>query len=128
MTRVDKKIRTMIYNRKDRSLIKHKPQLLKRSIRKFDETNWWEWGRKYHKRSGPRIYVNCKTRQRDPFFVSDVEAYDGSVLAMFPRDQSLDLERVAIRLNQTDWHKLGFVCDGRYIFSQRSLSFSPCEL
>jgi adenine-specific DNA-methyltransferase len=25
-------------------------------------------------------------------------------------------------LNDVDWHELGFVCDGRFIFSQRSLA------
>ena len=65
-----------------------------------------------------------KTRNLRPFFVSEVEAYDRSVLAMFPR-VSLDLEAVAEKLNQIDWEPLGFVCDGRYIFAQRSLENAP---
>ena len=24
-------------------------------------------------------------------------------------------------LNEVDWHELGFVCDGRFLFTQRSL-------
>jgi adenine-specific DNA-methyltransferase len=29
------------------------------------------------------------------------------------------------KLNAVNWYELGFVCDGRYIFSQKSLENSP---
>ena len=35
-------------------------QLLQRKIRKFNEANWWKWGRDYYKSEMPRIYVNTK--------------------------------------------------------------------
>ena len=28
-------------------------------------------------------------------------------------------------LNDVDWAELGFICDGRYMFTQRSLEQSP---
>lgn len=114
--------RRMLYNVKHRSLIKHKQRLLARKIRRFDETNWWTWGRAYASRIGPRIYVNGKTRRERPFFVHSCEAYDGSVLALFPKVSGMDLDRAAQLLNDAvPWDELGFVVDGRRLFSQRTL-------
>ena len=119
-------LRRMIYNLQCDYLLPYKDILMSRKIRNFDETNWWEWGRDFCHRKGPRVYVNSKTRIQEPFFASNQEAYDGSVLALFPR--ILDVHEAADKLNAVDWEKLGFVCDGRYIFSQRSLYNAPIEL
>ncbi len=127
MTAKDGVTRKMIYNRKDSVLKPHKNRLLARRIREFGEHNWWEWGRKYHEREGERIYVNCKTRNPKPFFVSDKTAYDGSVLALFPK-RTLSLGQIAHSLNSIDWDSLGFVCGGRLLFTQRSLQNVPLEL
>ncbi|MCZ0931906.1 MAG: class I SAM-dependent methyltransferase [Oligoflexia bacterium] len=126
-TRNHKTTRRMIYNRKDKSLLKYKKELIARKIRKFNENNWWEWGRKYHEKEGERIYVNCKTRHKNPFFISEKKAYDGSVLALFPKE-NINLSKAVEKLNKTDWESLGFNCDGRLIFSQRCLSYAPIEL
>ena len=117
----------MIYNQYRQSLDRHKPRLLHRKIRKFDETNWWQWGRGYCARPGRRVYVNCKTRNPKPFFASDIAAYDGSVLALFPK-ADVDPDHAAARLNAVDWARLGFVCDGRLLFTQRSLATAPVVL
>ena len=103
-----------------------KSQLLKRKIKKFDEHNWWEWGRDYHKSDEARIYVNSKTRNKKPFFLHHCKAYDGSVLAVFPRFKVdlATLQKLCEMLNNVDWEELGFVCDGRFLFSQRSLENS----
>ncbi len=119
--------RRMIYNRKDRSLEKHKQVLMNRRIRRFDATNWWQWGRKYYRKEGWRIYVNCKTRNNSPFFTSKISAYDGSVLAIFPKTD-IDVHKAAEKLNRVSWEKLGFVCDGRFLFTQKSLENAPLEL
>ena len=116
--------RRMIYNEQHKSLLPHKERLMGRRIRKFDESNWWKWGRGYCRRPGERIYVNGKTRNRKPFFASSVEAYDGSVLALFPR-HDMNIGQVVERLNSIDWERLGFVCDGRLLFTQRSLATAP---
>ena len=104
-------------------LAEFKPQLIARKIKKFDEHNWWEWGRDYYKSESPRIYVNSKTRNKKPFFLHKCNAYDGSVLAIFPRFEvdSASLQKICEMLNNVDWEELGFVCDGRFLFSQRSL-------
>jgi adenine-specific DNA-methyltransferase len=103
-------------------LEQHKPRLLARRVREFGEHNWWQWGRLHHRSGGPRIYVNGKTRKPRPFFLHDCTHYDGSVLALFARPEVADLARAAELLNDAvDWQELGFVCDGRFLFSQRSL-------
>ena len=107
------------------SLLPHKARLISRRIRTYDEFNWWQWGRGYYQSELPRIYVNGKTRRPQPFFVHDCPNYDGSVLAIFPLDPTVDVQVLARALNDVDWTDLGFVCDGRFLFTQRSLEQTP---
>ena len=123
----DRSLRRMIYNQKHKSLYRYKAVLMQRKIRKFNESNWWQWGRKYHQKKGRRVYVNCKTRMAKPFFASNSEAYDGSVLALFPR-KGIEADNAAQKLNGVDWQQLGFVCDGRLLFTQQSLENAPVEI
>ena len=103
----------------------HKERLLARRVARFDEGNWWKWGRRHHQTVAPRIYVNQKTRNARPFFVHPCNDYDGAVLALFPHHREADIARLAGLLNTVDWSELGFVCDGRHLFSQRSLEQAP---
>ena len=117
-------LRRMIFDAPLPYLEQFKERLLARRVTKFDEHNWWKWGRRHHVSEAPRIYVNQKTRQPQPFFLNDCRNYDGSILALFPHRQDLDageLRRLTSMLNEVDWHELGFVCDGRFLFAQRSL-------
>lgn len=123
------KTKKMIYGEyaKDLSYLKqYKKELLQRKIKNFDESNWWGWGRDYYKSLKSRIYVNTKTRNKHPFFIHSCKAYDGSILAIFPKFKVNDkiLESICNKLNNTNWEELGFVCDGRFLFSQRSLENS----
>lgn len=118
------KTRKMIYNKKILFLKQFKNELLHRKIRKFDETNWWKWGRDLYKSNLKRIYVNSKTRNKKPFFLHASNYYDGSILAIFPLNQKLKLKNLCNDLNNTNWAELGFVCNGRYIFGQKSLENS----
>ena len=114
--------RRMIFGEIHPRLDAHKDKLLARRVRYFDESNWWHWGRLHHVADGPRIYVNCKTRRSRPFFLHDCPNYDGSILALFPRLPGIDLALAADMLNdKVDWAELGFVCDGRFLFTQRTL-------
>ena len=113
--------RRMIFNEKIDYLLPYKEELLKRGIKHFDETNWWQWGRNHYVSSEKRIYVNTKTRNKQPFFTHSSNDYDGSVLAIFPKNQKADLRDMCSELNNVNWEELGFVCDGRYLFSQKSL-------
>ena len=103
-------------------LEQHKARLLARKVTRFDEGNWWCWGRRHFASDAPRIYVNHKTRNPRPFFLNACNNYDGAVLALFPQAQSADLRQLADMLNEVDWAELGFVCDGRFLFAQRSLA------
>lgn len=103
----------------------HKARLLQRKVTRFDESNWWMWGRMHHRSTQPRVYVNGKTRVAQPFFIHACTDYDGAVLAVFPRRADVDLSAFRAALNAVDWADLGFVCDGRYLFTQRSLENAP---
>ena len=107
------------------ALLPHRARLIGRRIRSFDESNWWQWGRGYHRSARPRVYVNNKTRRPQPFFVHCCPHYDGAVLAIFPHDPGVDVLALAEALNAVDWADLGFVCDGRFLFTQRSLEQTP---
>lgn len=122
-TRDTGETRRMLYNVHHPDLVEHKAQLLTRRIKTFDEGNWWKWGRAYHDSESPRIYVNAKTRRQQPFFIHECTAYDGSVLALFPKNRGIDLVRATSLLNtKVPWEHLGFVVDGRFLFSQRTLA------
>lgn len=107
------------------SLLPHKQRLISRGIRPFDETNWWQWGRGYPISDAPRVYVNGKTRQSKPFFLHDCKNFDGAILAIFPHNHNVDLKLFCEALNEIKWDQMGFVCDGRFLFSQRSLENAP---
>jgi adenine-specific DNA-methyltransferase len=113
--------RRMIFDAPLPWLEQHKERLLARRVAKFDESNWWKWGRRHHVSDAPRVYVNHKTRNAKPFFVHPCNNYDGAILALFPHRRDVDPAVLAAMLNEVDWHELGFVCDGRYLFTQRSL-------
>ncbi|MDR2366268.1 MAG: class I SAM-dependent methyltransferase [Zoogloeaceae bacterium] len=118
------KTRRMLYDVRHPHLEAHKARLLARRVARFDESNWWQWGRAYPLDDRPRIYVNGRTRRPEPFFLHDSPHFDGSILALFPKKAARrDLPRLARMLNrEVDWRELGFVCDGRYLFTQRSLA------
>ena len=121
--------RRMIFSepgeRAPHALLPHKARLLQRKVTKFDESNWWMWGRLHYRSTQPRVYVNGKTRVAKPFFMHPCNDYDGAVMAVFPRRADVDIEAFRDALNAVDWADLGFVCDGRFLFTQRSLENAP---
>lgn len=122
-TRDTQEVRRMLYNVQHPDLVPHKTRLLARRIKHFDEGNWWKWGRAHYESESRRIYVNCKTRRAQPFFEHKCTAYDGSVLALFPKHAGMDIDLAVELLNTAvPWDQLGFVVDGRYLFTQRTLA------
>jgi len=107
------------------ALAPYREQLIARRVRPFDQNNWWEWGRGYHLTRQPRVYVNGKTRHARPFFRHPCLNYDGALLAIFPPGPAVDIADFCAALNDVDWSELGFVCDGRHQFTQRSLENAP---
>ena len=125
-TRKTGKLKKMIYRKEHKCLLKHKESLINRKIKKFNESNWWDWGRAYPQYNQNRIYVNFKTRNKEPFFISDCNAFEGAVLALIPKDNNKnDLPYWNKFLNGLNWEKLGFNIDGRNIFGQRTLATLP---
>jgi adenine-specific DNA-methyltransferase len=114
--------RRMIYNIRHPHLEPYKETLIARRVRKFDESNWWKWGRDYHKSAATRIYVNGRTRNKRPFFKHQCKAYDGSILALFPKTEMNIDHTIELFNNTVPWEELGFIVDGRYLFTQRSLA------
>lgn len=123
-TRKTGETRRMFYNQRDRALLPHKKQLLARKIRRFGPDNWWEWGRNHLDTPMPRLYVNCITRDPEPFFLHPALHWDGSLLALFPK-KPLDLQAAADVLNAAGWESLGFRSHGRTRFTQRGLTHAP---
>jgi len=115
------KTRQMYYNTKDPYLVLHKSKLINRKIKTFNENNWWQWGRDFHKSKAERIYVNCKTRKKEPFFTHSCKNYDGSVLAIIPTKPGIDIPKAVKLLNCIDWGELGFKVGGRLVFAQKPL-------
>lgn len=101
-------------------LLPYKKELLARKGSKFTEDNWWEWVRKPKKETKQKIFVNCKTRDSKPFFTAEGDYWDGSLLALIPKD-NLDVNSYVDKLNNTNWEKQGFKVGGRLIFTQKSL-------
>lgn len=75
----------------DEHLLKHKDELLERRIKKFSESNWFEWGaprnissiRKYW--GHPCIYIRNITRRKEVAFIGKVQYFGGSLLCLVPK-------------------------------------------
>jgi adenine-specific DNA-methyltransferase len=118
------KTRRMFYNIKNDYLLSVKDKLLERKLKVFNEKNWYMWGRNHYISDLPRIYVNVKTRKQNPFFLHECNNYDGSILAIFLKfkiNNKEELIKICEELNQVNWLELGFICNTRYLFTQRSL-------
>ncbi len=126
-TCVTGKTKKMHYNIYNIELEKHKDALLNRKIKHFNEKNWYQWGRAFFESNLPRIYVNGKTRNKNPFFINECNAYDGSILAIFPKfkvKNKKHLKEICNYLNKLPWSDYGFNCDGRFLFNQKALENS----
>lgn len=101
----------------------HKETLLNRKIKQFNESNWFEWGRKIRVIDKPRIYVNMKTRVKTPFYTHPSLYFDGSVLALIPKNpENFNIQEWLQALNSNDWAEEGLLVGDRFIFGQKSLS------
>jgi adenine-specific DNA-methyltransferase len=124
-TRTTGKTKRFYFDMIDPYIKSKKKELLKRKVTNFNESNWWKWGRIHDQRTGDRIYVNCKTRVENPFFTHSCENYDGSVLALYPRFEYEDINKVINTLNNMKWDELQFKIGKRFIFTQKALSNCP---
>lgn len=102
-------------------LLEHKAELIKRKIRRFSESNWFEWGalRNYGKvgaRLGEEcVYVSTLTRSTEVAFVGTVAYFGGGLLALIPKADApckLDMGKVTAFLNSVQFRE-------NYLYSDR---------
>ena len=109
-------------------LLNNKELLLKRKIKKFNESNWYCYGAvrnlKYMRSIGKCIYVNAKTRVQKPFFIDNCSYYDGSMLALYPKHEDIDLAYWCDKLNNstTEMEKQGLYVNNKFMFTVKTLS------
>lgn len=114
-------------------LLHHKKELIERKIRKFNETNWFEWG-------APRnitaintnagkdcIYIYNLTRKTNVAFVGKVNYFGGGLLMLVPK-KNCNLNNIVEYMN-TSKFKNNFIFSKRFKIGHRSLSnsFIPSE-
>jgi adenine-specific DNA-methyltransferase len=110
-------------------LLKHKTDLIERKIRKFHETNWFEWGalRNYAKVTDKMgedcIYVKTLTRDVEVAFVDDVSYFGGGLIALIPKTDVShipDLSKTVAFLNSKEFRE-NYLYSGRFKIGQRQL-------
>lgn len=109
-------------------LLKHKDELISRKIRKFNETNWYEWGAMRNV-SGilqhvgkDCIYLYNLTRSSKVAFIDNVQYFGGSLIMLVPK-RECDLSRIVSYLN-SDTFKDNFMFSGRFKIGHRGISNS----
>ena len=108
-------------------LLKHKKELIERKIKKFKESNWFEWG-------APRnikvmdnckdkdcIYIKNLTRDEVVAFKGKVMYFGGSLLLLLPKKEDLDLDKIVNILNSKKF-KENYTYSGRFKIGHRQLS------
>lgn len=113
-------------------LKQHKDTLMNRKIKKFDETNWFEWGAPRNKKKieenkgNACIYVKTITRNKIVAFEGNVDYFGGTLLCMIPKRNNIDMSKVVSFLNSEEF-KNNFTFSGRFKIGQRQLSCSFIE-
>ena len=109
-------------------LLKHKDVLISRKIRKFNETNWYEWGAMRNV-SGilqhvgkDCIYLYNLTRSSKVAFIDKAQYFGGSLIMLVPK-RECDLYRIVAYLN-SDTFKDNFMFSGRFKIGHRGISNS----
>lgn len=109
-------------------LLAHKDELIKRGIRKFNESNWFEWGAPRNISSINNnmgkdcIYIYNLTRKNEVAFVDKVQYFGGGLIMMIPK-KSCDLNKVVKYLNSKEFRG-NFIFSGRFKIGHRQISNS----
>ena len=126
----------------DNYLLSNKEELMKRKIRKFNSSNWFEWGaprniktmEEYKDREC--IYVINITRKNIVAFKDKVQYFGGSLIMLKPKDnitEILNLElddiinRTISQLNSDEFKKI-FTYSNRFKIGHRQLSKSFIDI
>lgn len=111
----------------------HKEKLIKRKIRKFNESNWFEWGAPRNVKAindnlgKDCIYIYNLTRNKNIAFAGKVGYFGGGLIMILPKKE-LDLTGVVSYLN-SDTFKNNFMYSGRFKIGHRQIknSYIPNE-
>jgi adenine-specific DNA-methyltransferase len=114
-------------------LLKHKDELITRKIRKFNESNWFEWGAMRNVSSILQhidkecIYIYNLTRNTNVAFIDKVQYFGGSLIMLVPK-RECNLSLILSYLNSIEF-KSNFMFSGRFKIGHRSISnsFIPSE-
>lgn len=110
-------------------LLRSKPELLSRKIRKFDYSNWFEWGALRNikvmkeKQDHTCIYISNLSRKETVAFTGKVNYFGGNLLMLIPKNPDLNLKKAVEYLNSTAFRE-NFTFSGRFKIGQRQLSNS----
>jgi len=110
-------------------LEKNKKELMDRKIRKFNETNWFEWGalrniKAVKLNKGKKcIFIHTLTRKKKVAFLGKVDYYGGGLIMLLPKvDMKIeDLNKVVLFLN-SEVFKMNYMFAGRFKVGHRQLS------
>lgn len=110
-------------------LLQHKPELIERKIKKFNENNWWEWGAPRNlkfilaHRGKDCIYINTLTRDIRVAFKGKVQFFGGGLICLNPKNCTVNLDNVVQYLNSKTFSD-NFRTSGRFRIGQRQLTLS----
>jgi len=103
----------------------HKKHLISRKIKKFNETNWFQWGAirnlsiTKNNLGKDCIYIQTLTRKEIVAFKSKVTYFGGGLIMLLPH-QKIDLDLVVNYLNSEKFKK-NFIYSGRFKIGQRQI-------
>jgi len=104
----------------------HKDKLIQRKVRKFNHTNWWQFGLLRNHQNirdnigKPCIYVKMITRSSEVAWIGTVGYFGGSLLCIIP-STTVDLNKVVNYLNSVQF-RTHWTSSGRFRILHRVLS------
>ena len=103
----------------------HKTDLINRKIKKFNETNWFEWGAPRNIKTIEKnmnkncIYIYNLTRLQNVAFTGKVNYFGGNLLMLIPKAE-INLNKVIEFINSGEF-KNNYIFSGRFKIGHRQL-------
>lgn len=113
-------------------LLQYKTELITRGIRKFNESNWFEFGATRNIKNVTKnigkdcIYLYNLTRKTNVAFIGKVTYFGGGLIMLKPK-KICDLNNVVAYIN-SDKFKHNFMFSGRFKIGHRSISNSSIPI
>jgi adenine-specific DNA-methyltransferase len=108
-------------------LLANKATLMERKIRKFTESNWFEWGAPrnltaMNESAGkPCIYIRNLTRKSEVAFKGTVQPFGGALLCLIPKTaMSQQIDSVVLYLNSAEF-KQDYIFSGRFKIGHKQI-------